>query len=443
MNILFITNGEPKQRRPRDIIKKVIPDLADQLKNFASLVLPKAILRLVLSGFGTGEKRFPLGLGYLSAMLKLGGHTVSLVDRFADPNDWPDDIHSTDFVGVYTSTPCYEDALRVLKHLEAEGYGGPVAFGGPHATALPETIPPRVNYIVQGEAEYIINDLVHGKYPSGVTLRTQRIKDLDALPRADYDLFTDKARSYRFTIPYSDVTPIFNMNTSRSCPLSCSFCTVRKIWGRLWRAQSAQRIFDDILWLKRKYGIGGVYFREDFFSASESRVFELCELLIKNKTNIVWACEIRADTACDENMVNLMARSGCKGFYIGAESGSQRMLNYYTKKITVDQIVRASLLAKKYHIAVAMSLIVANPEETQKDRFKTWNMVRQTRPEILYVNAYRDEVSRHGSVNFPTYPSRETINISYDNGTWLGQNQRMRTKSMPADPIALQSKEKC
>ena len=350
------------------------------------------------------------------------------VDHITCADIQPELVHSFDFIGLYTSTPCYEDALRVLKRLEVEGYDGPLAFGGPHAAIFPETIPLRVDYIVQGEAEYIIDDLVAGKYPSGVILRTQRINDLDALPPADYSLFTDKSCSYQFTIPYSDAKPVFNMNTSRGCPLSCSFCTVRNIWGRLWRAQSAHRILDDILRLKLKYRIAGIYFREDFFLANKSRVYELCELLIENKTNIVWACETRADAACDEDLVKLMAKSGCKGFYIGAESGSQRMLNHYNKKISVDQIVRACHLAKKYHIAVAMSLIVANPVETHKDRFKTWSMVRHTRPEILYVNAYRNEFTRHGSVDFPGHPPRETIDISYDNGTWLTQNQRMKSK---------------
>jgi len=428
VKILLINNGETGQTRPRDVIKRYIPRLSDHLKNHASLVLPNKVLRLLLSGFGVGEKRFPLGLGYLSAMLKQNRHQVRLIDRFADPRDWRPDIRTFDFVGVYASTPCYADALRVLTLLKQDGYEGPIAFGGPHTTAFPETVPPEVDYIVQGEAEYIINDLAEGRYPPGVTLRTQRIHDLNALPRADYELFMNRPHSYQFTMPYSDKSPVFSMNTSRSCPLSCSFCSIRDIWGRLWRGQSAERILDDILWLKRKYDIAGVYFREDFFPANKARVRHLCEMLIRKNINIIWACENRADTASDEELVKLMARSGCKGFYMGAESGSQRMLDHYNKKITTDQIIKACHLAKKYQIAVAMSLIVANPVETMKDRLETWKMVSCTRPEILYVNAYRDEFSRHGSVNFPVYPSRKIINITFKNGTWLDQKDRLEKK---------------
>lgn len=426
MRVLLINNGESGETRPRELMKKYIPNLSDRLKSHAALVLPDKVLRLLLSGFGVGEKRFPLGLGYLSAMLRQNGHSVCLIDRFADPGDWRMDVRSFDFVGVYTSTPCYADALRILHLLRKDRYEGPIAFGGPHASFFPETIPPEVDYIVQGEGEYIINDLVEGRYPSGIILRTQRIQDLDALPSADYELFTDRKRSYRMTMPYSEQGPVFSMNTSRSCPLNCSFCTVRDIWGRLWRGQSAERITDDILRLKREYNIAGVYFREDFFPADRKRVRQFCEILLRKNIRIVWACENRADAASDEELVKLMAESGCRGFYLGAESGSQRMLDHYHKKITVEQIIRACELAKKYGIAVAMSLIVANPVENMKDRTDTWKMVRRTRPEILYVNAYRDEFCRHGNVDFPVYPARKSVDADFENGTWRGQKDRLK-----------------
>ena len=134
------------------------------------------------SEFSMKEARFPIGLGYLSAMLKQKGHETFLVDRFCDHGAWVDDPNEFDFVGVYTSTPCFDDALQILELLN--DYAGPIAFGGPHTTAFPRTIPPRVDYVVQGEAEHIINDLVEGRYPRGSLIKTQRIEDLDALPPA-------------------------------------------------------------------------------------------------------------------------------------------------------------------------------------------------------------------------------------------------------------------
>ncbi|HZO13272.1 MAG TPA: radical SAM protein [Polyangiaceae bacterium] len=381
--------------------------------------------------FGTDERRFPIGLGYLSAMLKQHDHEVELVDRFADRGIWIEgDVNRFDFVGVYTSTPCYKDALAVLELLE--GFKGRIAFGGPHTTAFPNTVPPRVDYVVQGEAEPIIHPLVEGEFPTGTLLRAQRIDDLDTLPRPDYDIFLDRPRNYTWDIPFTDHKPIYLMNTSRSCPYTCTFCSVRDIWGTLWRAQGAERIVDDIAYLKSKYDMAGVYFREDIFTANKKRVHEICELLIKRNIKIAWACETRVDAGSDPSLIEIMAKSGCKGIYVGAESGSQRMLDHYHKQITVEQIEQTCRLAKKHGIVVAMSLIVDHPMETWRDKFATWKLVKVTRPEIVWRNPYRDDVARHGVVDFPEYAPREVIDLTFQGGTWVGQHHRL----MPTEHIA-------
>lgn len=375
------------------------------------------------SEFSMREARFPIGLGYLSAMLRQRGHTTQLVDRFCDHGAWVEDVNDFDFVAVYTSTPCYEDALRILELLE--GYAGPIAFGGPHTTAFPRTVPPRVDYVVQGEAEYLIADLVEGRYPRGSLIKTQRIEDLDALPRADYDLFLDRPRGYLWTTPFSsDAAPIFLVNSSRSCPYQCVFCTVRDIWGRLWTSHSAERVVDDIEYLKRTNEIAGVYFREDIFTADKKRVRQIAELLIRRNVDIVWSCETRVDAGSDRELIELMARSGCQGIYIGAESGSQRMLDHYNKEIEVGQIIETCRHARENGIKVAMSLIVGHPNETWRDRRATRSMIRKAKPAMVWENPYRDEFARHGVVDHPTYPQRETIEVSFRNGTWSGQGDR-------------------
>jgi radical SAM superfamily enzyme YgiQ (UPF0313 family) len=375
------------------------------------------------SAFSMRESRFPIGLGFLSAMLKQGGHTTHLVDRFCDHDAWVDDPSEFDFVCVYTSTPCFDDALDILRLLE--GYDGPIAFGGPHTSAFPQSIPPRVDYVVQGEAEHLINGLVEGEFPKGTLIRTQRIQDLDSLPRADYDLFLDRPRSYLWTTPFSsDASPIFLVNSSRSCPYQCSFCTVRDIWGRLWTAHSPERVVDDIQYLKQTYDIAGVYFREDIFTADKKRVHKIAELLIQREVDIVWSCETRVDAGSDPEFVELMARSGCQGMYIGAESGSQRMLDFYNKEVQVEQIIETCLNAKKHGIKIAMSLIVDHPKETWRDRRDTKALIRKTQPEMVWKNPYRDEFTRHGTVEYPSYPQREAINFTFGGGTWSGQTDR-------------------
>ncbi len=434
MKMLLINAGEPIRPSSRKLIKQWVSPMVDTIKRISPLI-PRGLTSRVITGFGTAEKRFPLGLGYLSAMLKDRGHSPLLLDRFADSRVWPDDVHTCDGIGIYASTPCFSDVLSIVDKLRRLNYKGSIAVGGPHASVFPNTIPDRVDYIVQGEAEYIIADLFEGVYPSGRILSCPRIENLDLLPRADYEIFLDKPRSYTNSFCFSSETPIYNMNTSRSCPLQCSFCSVRNIWGRLWRGQSAERVYDDMMYLRKEYGIAGVYFREDFFPANRKRVFELAEMLVRSRSKLIWACETRADVTADESFVELMAKSGCRGFYIGAESGSQRMLDYYNKSITVEQIMKTCANAKKYGIGVAMSLIVAHPHESIKDQIATFNLIRRAKPEVVFANPYRPEVARHGEVNFPTYPPRPIEEVHFANSTNHGQHDRASHKSESSKPL--------
>ena len=312
MRVLLFTIGFPDQPLIKKIFCRVSPALIRALKEEA-LLLTSPMQRALLAGY-TRERRLPSGLGFLSAMLKQRGHTVHLADRLVDSTAWPNDVHSYDFVGVHTTTPCYQDGLDVVHRLKKEEFRGKIAFGGPHTTLYPDTVPPEIDYVVQGEAEYIICDLVEGLYPSNSLLVTPRILDLDALPQLDYSLFFDQKRSYELNAPYFEGDRVFNMTTSRSCPWRCTFCSVKAIWGRLWTRHSPERIVSDIQFLEENYQIDGVYFREDLFTADKKRVHRFCELMKKRRKKMYWAVETRASDACDGSLVEAMADAGCRGF---------------------------------------------------------------------------------------------------------------------------------
>lgn len=428
MKVALFTTGITDMKTAKNLVRVYAPSLVRYVKT-ASLLLPSFLQRPLLSGFSR-ERRHPTGLGLLSAMLKPHGHEVFLVDRFVDIDEWIDDVSSVDFVGIHTTTPCFDDGLAIVERLELEGYTGKIAMGGPHVSLFPDTVPPRVDYVIQGEGEYIIKDLVEGNYPRGAAIQTQRIVDLNKLPMVDYDLFLDKRRPYELVAPFFDDQPVFNLSTSRSCPYQCTFCATRRIWGVLWRTQSPEKIVDEILYLKKNHQIAGIYFREDLFTTNKNRVKEVCQLLLKHNVNLPWACETRAQEACDAGMVELMARAGCKGFFIGAESGSQRMLDLYNKDATVEDTLTACAISKRYKIKVAMSIIVGDPASTFRDRYETWKMVRQCKPEILQSSVF-DGIHTTGNdgTRYPTYPARETINAEHPNGVWKGQKDRVLNAS--------------
>lgn len=337
--------------------------------------------------FAVDERRHPTGIGYLYACLRQDKIYASIYDRYCGDDYWPyDDFESYDFVGIYCSSICTEDISWMISKLKSKI----IAVGGPHASLYPEWFPEKVLYIVQGEAEYLIRDIINGNIDSRI-IKPQRLtnEDLDNLPRFPWEVFYKDRHNYLKTFPFSTITPIFTFNTSRACVYNCSFCSTRKIWGRKYTYMSADRIFDDMEYV-RSLGSSGVYFREDNFTIHRERVIALCEKLLRNKPYLIWACETRADLV-DEEMISLMRRAGCIGFYIGVESLSQHMLNIFNKDISVDRIVKTFELCHKYHVKTAASFIVGHPEETVADVIENKRVLDIVRPTLIWRNEFRAE----------------------------------------------------
>lgn len=339
MKVLLLTSAEPKNRR----------------------------------GLSMVEKRFPLGLGSLGAVLLEAGHEVVLHDRFLegansypDPDDW-------DLVGIYSNSPCVEDTLRLIDYYKERGHR--VAVGGPHASMFPHSLG-KADVVCCGEGEHVILNILRGVLHGVVS--TTRIKDLDALPMTAYQLFASNP-GYTTDMLFGPGR-YFNMNTSRGCPYNCTFCDVRSIWGRKYYQQSAARVLHDAAFLQEEYGIDGVYFREDNFTVDPQRVKDISAGLAP--LGLKWACETRVDTI-DQQLLNLMSAGGCLGLYIGIESGSQHMLDVYNKRITVDQIETALGACWDAGIQVMGSFITNHPEETLADAQATNDLIARHRTKAL------------------------------------------------------------
>ena len=240
------------------------------------------------SPFSTREKRPPIGIGFLISVLRDAGHKVSFIDNYLQPSDFLEtgylQKNAIDFVGIYANTICFRDTLRMLHAMQrlrqAGQWRGKIVVGGPHAAVAPQTIPGFVDFIVQGEGEYAMRDIVAGKVTDRI-VRYPRINDLDTLPMPAWDCFVDLP--YEWSMKLIGDAPVFTMNTSRGCPFRCAFCSVNSVWGRKYTSFSAERIVSDIEHLVHKYGAKGIYFREDNFTLNEGRLREFCGLLHAEK----------------------------------------------------------------------------------------------------------------------------------------------------------------
>lgn len=335
------------------------------------------------SPFSTSEKRPPLGLGSLISIVQNMGHNVFFIDNYLKPSNFIEkgflQKNNIDFVGIYSNTICYQDTQKMFNEIEIlrnKGlWRGKIIVGGPHTSVALETIPKFVDFVVQGEGEAVIIDILNGKFKQRIIKKNY--EDLDSIPFQPWDIFSKLP--YDFTCPWMDIKPVFVMNTSRGCPFDCTFCSVGSIWGKQHTYFSANRIISEIEYLIKNYGAKGIYFREDNFTLNSKRTVEFCENLIKKNIKISWACETRVDNL-SEDLIKLMSESGCKAFYFGIESGSQRILDFLNKNITVEQIENAINWSKKYNIRTYCSLISGVPGETYKDYLLTKRLMHKLKP---------------------------------------------------------------
>jgi anaerobic magnesium-protoporphyrin IX monomethyl ester cyclase len=248
-----------------------------------------------------------------------------------------------------------------------------------------------VDLAVRGEGEYVLRQLLDhingdGAMPQkGVVYRQEDgkinalppdfIVDLDALPLPNYDLVNYRDylnRDPRNTIDSAPEFPYARLLTSRGCPVGCSFCQVHLIAGSQWRKRSAKRVVDELVLLKKQYGIKSFYFDDDNPFCQKARTKEMLHLIIDQKLDLKWKCADLAVFATDEEILKLMAESGCVLLGIAIESGSPRVLKEIVKKpVKLDKVPILIKAAQKHGIYVAANFIIGFPGET-------WDEIRQT-----------------------------------------------------------------
>jgi anaerobic magnesium-protoporphyrin IX monomethyl ester cyclase len=298
----------------------------------------------------------PFGLGYISAVLKKKGHEVRIIDMNVENFDYRrSDFRGYDVVGISSDTvrfPLAKDIARVVR-----SQGVPVVMGGPHPTFDVNNILKNrmADYVVLGEGEETflnlveslkigelhpeINGLAYLKDGKVVVHPATFIKDLDTLPFPNRDGLPLR----RYVIKF-DGNPATSVITSRGCPFDCEFCSASQFMGRLWRRRSVESSLEEIKFLVKKYGYKSLVFFDDNFTMYPKRVIGISEGILKNDMKISWWAFSRADELIGhEDMVEAMAKSGCKMLFIGFESANETALKEFKKNTTSSSRTGATM----------------------------------------------------------------------------------------------------
>lgn len=326
----------------------------------------------------------PYGLFTLGAQAMRAGHQVKVINLSAYP--WPkveEVIHAldADLWGMSCWTANRRGVALAAKQIKKAHPKAHVLVGGPHATPLgPEILKHYrdVDTVSLGESELTFLDLIArleaGRPAKGIegTVYRDGNKIVTAPPRAAiHDLDT-------LASPH-DYFNTHIVMTSRGCPWQCTFCGAETTWGRGFRGNSVPYVIDALEKASSKLPVKMIQIKDDTFTANRKRAMEISRGIRERGLNFFWSCDTRVDVLSEELLYE-MRLAGCERLSLGVESGSPEILKSINKKISVDEIIEAAEMAKKYGIQVRFYMMLGNRGETAKTFQETLDFLKAAKP---------------------------------------------------------------
>ncbi len=327
----------------------------------------------------------PYGLFSLGAQARRAGHQVKVLNLSAFTWSKVDEVLRALDADVYGMS-CWTANRRGvalsaarLKELRPRAH---VTVGGPHATPLAEQMlrhHPAIDTVCVGESDVTFLELLArlaagegvagtaGVVWRGARGEPTRGPEREAIARLD-----------ELACPHHAFSTHILM-TARGCPWACTFCGAETSWGRGFRSQSVDYVLDAIEAALPKLPVRMLQIKDDTFTTNKKRVTQICEGILDRGLRFVWSCDTRVDLLT-EPLLRVMRLAGCQRLSLGVESGSQRILDAIDKKITVDEILTSTRLAKEAGIKVRYYMMLGNRGETRETFEETLSFLERARP---------------------------------------------------------------
>lgn len=278
----------------------------------------------------------------------------------------------------------------------AADYGCRCAVHGSDATdRADDYLRAGFDYVLIGEVEETLRELATGKpieqiaslaYWDGGRVRRNSPRtvraDLDTLPMPAWDLIDVNLyrEAWRGRHGYFSL----NMVSSRGCPFHCNWCA-KPIWGNNYHARSARCVAQEMHYLKTQYAPDHIWFADDIFALSARWTTEFADAVFAVQAQIPFKMQSRCDLMTRDAVADLK-RAGCAYVWMGAESGSQRILDAMEKGIRVSAVYEARENLRRNGIRAGLFLQFGYPGETWDDIQATIRMVRELAPDDVGVS---------------------------------------------------------
>lgn len=293
-------------------------------------------------------------------------------------------------VSVITGTPI-KDAVQVSRMVKRTAPSVPVVWGGWHPSIYPEQCIREgyADYCVFGQGELTFLDLVQAlehnsgfESIEGLSFRKnglfyqnaeRKFVDINTFPAYEYDL-----------VPIEKYFSLKGMRqldfySSQGCPYRCAFCADPFVYSRRWSGLKSSRMLFDVFDAVDRYAVDDILFLDENFFANRNRVLEFCDGIGQRKKAFSWAATSRADQIAplEDDVLKTMADANLRKVIIGAESGSQEMLELMKKDTLAEDAIISAEKLSRYGIGAAFGFIVGFPEEGFANTLQTLNIIKE------------------------------------------------------------------
>lgn len=366
---------------------------------------------------------------YLTNFLRRQGHNAGYLNLFQFEKEKFAELLAQNPLCVAIATTFYVVNLPVNQMVEFIREHNPevkIIVGGPlianHArnyhgdefkTAI-EDIGADI-YVIEGQGEATLSQIVDclkndgslsavpniAYLENGTVRRTKVVAENNSLDENYIDWFSFADEKLGATI---------QTRTARSCAFKCSFCNYPTRAGPL-ALTSLEVLEKELDSIQALGGVKNVVFIDDTFNVPFPRFKDICRLFIRKKYPFNWFSYFRCSNS-DEEAIDLMARSGCKGVFLGIESGSPTILTNMNKAATVEKYAQGIEWLRQYGIMTFASFIIGFPGETRQTVDETIQFIRQCKPDYYRAQMWYSEMGT------PIQNQRDKYNIEGEGFVW-------------------------
>lgn len=348
----------------------------------------------------------PLGILYIASWLDKHGYYNKVFDStFSSFEKLCSTIKEDQpaVIGIYTNLMTKLNVLRIIHFIKAEAAlkNTTIVLGGPEVrNHVNNFLEHGADILVLGEGEQTMLELVQWAEKKdtaalsridGIAYKTNhgirqnrertRLKNLDELniparKKVDMQLYLDawKTKHGANTI---------SISTMRGCPYSCKWCS-RAVYGQSYRRRSPASVADEMQWIQEQYNPDSLWFVDDVFTVSYKWMESFTAILQERKLQIPFECITRADRM-NEQVIRQLKASGCFRVWIGAESGSQKVIDLMDRRVEIEQVQQMIRLARSYGMQAGTFIMVGYPGETREDIYATMEYLKRSDPDLYTI----------------------------------------------------------